>query len=395
MHFSRFFVALVITAFAASEAWGIQPLKTSTRNKGFGAVSVGAAGFGGVLFASEARFTTDNGATDALPKLEAIIYNEDANEVCLRFDGDCHTIAMDEDYFVRVVSFVENEGVGAFSAYSPEGAGSGLANGQMGIEECEHHDDEIFSGYFCATEFAGDQLIASALSALDFAQFDPHPHSDAIASEINAANLAKYNALEWTDWEPIAYAVMDIYSDIVVSINLDTNSISLSGDLLVFDRMVSSSNKNAEDPLKVVGVGNVSESAWSLSADDQLQWSLSWAEMELAGLKEEQVESGRMRRVIDCSRMTEALDKVWCSEKLASFDQRAAYVAAKIASSENEVADLKEEIAASIAQSLDANVLTDFERGVELARHVAMFRAVKNQRQEVWDKFIQDTWKNS
>jgi len=179
-------------------------------------------------------------------------YYFDNDELCVHIDKSetCYRWQISEDRLSRLASFVDNKGIGLFSAFADNFEDAELGEDELeGYVNCEVVSSFEYRNLWCASEIMG--------SSLEQSFFDLDLHSQNFWNEEPRKNelIAEFNAslptADIKNRQPSAWEISDLSSNFKIQLN--QGKVVFGGTAHVFHRSVLEVSKQfaQENPSKV------------------------------------------------------------------------------------------------------------------------------------------------
>ena len=216
-HFFRAVAVFAIVLFFVGDADARR--YGNTRSQVATPLSVKASlSWGGVLLNSQARIVKkDTNAQTPVVAIGSISFDADNERFCVTVDRRCYSLVIAADRLARIASFVDNGGVGIYTAYEP----SGDVASEEGLAPC------LFVSGWCAEEAIGDFQFERAISALDFPEARPLSR----AAEMQVLNRVNRNVAAGGRTFDCDYEVNDVPPTSFTATLTSSGSIVFSGRL--------------------------------------------------------------------------------------------------------------------------------------------------------------------
>lgn len=233
--FSRFLTVASILVFIASAAIALPKRVTlDHQRQAYAPEAAIGADFGGVILINDLTAATQNGENTALSQLQIASF-DDEKGLCIVIssqDGmsDCYFLMISEDHLARMISFIDNEGFGIYTAFDNQRVIDNISK-SAGMTRSEQF------GGLVAIEFAGDAELESIAYGLDFRSVPPEKVSEARTNNI----LGTLNGSRKPGGRSLSYVVADFSTEFNASLTQDT--IKVSGHLYHYNRSMDATGQ--------------------------------------------------------------------------------------------------------------------------------------------------------
>lgn len=227
------FIALLIATIAA--AMPLKLVRLDHARAPFSPATISAAGFGGVLLQSEVESASREGEPIQTNTIHIASFDPDLG-VCFKLeqsDGDlsnCYYFeVISDDYFARAFSYVNNDGWGAFSAFSDG-------------DRFERDAGIILSSLgYTAIEFVGNQKLERIVHDIDFRELAIGIVAEDIPAQDAQAELDKLNEDREPGGRDLWYVIGDLTSGYHATFS--GTSVSVAGSLRFYDRTLTANGR--------------------------------------------------------------------------------------------------------------------------------------------------------